>query len=433
MVTRKELLEDLQGLGKLVRPVTRNYYRANGKFTETDWHNHFSRFTDFLNAAGLSSQQQLQEKSAPEVSDIKGDIWDITLPKTNIHTLDQLLDYCKVDLSIWKVERFIVNKWEMGYKNKLDIVDSLPLFQVKATLVRKADVVAVKREIEELMALAKQSARKPSVIERPKKLSGNVLEINIPDVHFGKFAWGEETGYGNYDVKIAAKMFMRALNALLDRSKGYDYDEVVFVVGNDILNSNDADNRTAAGTVVTTDGRYHKTFKTVRSIVIEAIEKMREIAPVRIIVVPGNHDTLSAWHLGDSLECYFHNYEDITIDNSPRYRKYYRYGNVMLMFTHGDKAKRQDYPLLMATEQPEMFGQTKYREAHTGHIHQTKMEEQHGVRVRVLPALCPPDDWHAENGYVGNLRNAEAYIWNKTEGLIATVFFCDDSQEIIDN
>jgi hypothetical protein len=88
------------------------------------------------------------------------------------------------------------------------------------------------------------------------------------------------------------------------------------------------------------------------------------------------------------------------------------------MFTHGDKGKRNDYPLLMATEQPEMFGQTKYREAHTGHTHQTKLDEQHGVRVRVLPALCEADDWHAENAFVGNLRSAEAYVWNKDEGLI---------------
>jgi hypothetical protein len=129
--------------------------------------------------------------------------------------------------------------------------------------------------------------------------------------------------------------------------------------------------------------------------------------------------------LGDSLECWFHNYADVKIDNMPRYRKYHRFGNVLLMLTHGDKGKKNEYPLLMATECSKDFGETKFREAHVGHIHQTRLEEKYGVRVRTLSALCSPDDWHAEQGYVGNLRSAEGFIWNRNEGLIGTVVYTD--------
>ena len=69
-----------------------------------------------------------------------------------------------------------------------------------------------------------------------------------------------------------------------------------------------------------------------------------------------------------------------------------------------------------------MFGRTLFRECHTGHTHMTKLDEQHGVRVRVLPALCPADAWHSENGYIGNKRSAEAYVWDKNEGLISVVY-----------
>jgi hypothetical protein len=100
----------------------------------------------------------------------------------------------------------------------------------------------------------------------------------------------------------------------------------------------------------------------------------------------------------------------------------------MLMFCHGDGGKRDDYALLMATEKPEMFGRTKFREAHIGHTHQTRLEEKHGVRVRVIPSLSPADDWHSENGFVGNLRSAEAYFWNKKEGLVGTAIYNDDCQ-----
>jgi hypothetical protein len=289
----------------------------------------------------------------------------------------------------------------------------------------------VEEELASLKEQGKQAASTPVAIKRQGKPVGNMLEVNIPDAHFGKLAWGVETGGRPYDTKIAEVMYTRAVDALIERSSGYKFDEVVYVIGNDILNSNDAENKTAHGTVVTTDGRYHKTFWKVRSTVVDSIEKLRKVAPVRVITVFGNHDTLSAWHLGDSLECYFHKYDDVTVENSPRYRKYYSFGSVMLLLTHGDKGKREDFPLLMATEEPEMWARTKHREAHTGHNHSTKTQEFHGVRVRILPALCPPDDWHSENSFTGNLRNAEAFIWNKQEGLIGMVTYNDDSQSEI--
>ena len=40
-----------------------------------------------------------------------------------------------------------------------------------------------------------------------------------------------------------------------------------------------------------------------------------------------------AGNTGDSLECFFHNYEDVEIENLPRARKYHEFGNVGLMVT----------------------------------------------------------------------------------------------------
>lgn len=421
IVSKAALVADFKQL-KLVTGgiVTRDYYRQNGRFSESEWHKVFPTWAEFSEAAGAGAKAV----EPAEKNEMKGDIWEISLPKTNIHTLEQLIEYCKIDLSIWEVERFVANKWDANAGGG----ETMPLFQIKAFLKKKLAVIALRKEIEALRELAIAQSKTPKRTLAPQvKLSGNVLEINIPDVHFGKLSWPKETGYEPYDTDIAEVIYFRALEAIIERSRAYKFDEILFVVGNDLFNSDNMEGETTKGTKVTTDIRYHKTFSRVRTAVVKAIERLREIAPVRVVMVYGNHDQLASWHLGDSLQCYFHKYTDVTIDNVPRYRKYIQYGNVMLMFTHGDKGKRQDYPLLMATEQPEMFGATKFREAHTGHTHMTKLDEQHGVRVRVLPALCPPDDWHSENGFVGNLRNAEGYIWNKEEGLIGMVFYCDNA------
>lgn len=364
-------------------------------------------------------------KSESETNEFVGNEWIISLPKTSIRTLDELLAHCKADLTIWEVERFVVNKWEVGAKDNAGKVDVTPLFQVKAWFKRKAAVTAAKAELEALKEAAKKAAPwvKPAANKTGK---GYALEISIPDLHVGKMAWANETGWEHYDVKIAQKVFKDALYALLERTQGYQFDEIVFVVGNDLLHTDNEKGTTTAGTPLGgegVDGRYHKTFVKVREMMTDAIEMLRTIAPVKVIIVPGNHDTLSTWHLGDSLECRFANYADVAIDNDPRMRKYYQFGKVMLMMTHGNKGKLADYPLVMATEQPKMFGETIHREAHTGDKHQLKVQELHGVRVRISPALCAPDVWHSEHQFVGNARAAEAFVWHKDEGLIASATY----------
>lgn len=382
----------------------------------------------------------------PEVSEVVGNKWTITLPKTPIHTLEQLIEHCKVDLEVWEVERFVCNKWEVGMRPAAiteyatnrrgkkypawtrEVGDPMviPLFQVKAFLKKRTNIVDAKAEIEALKKLAAVNPTPPAVNRKLRKPTGNMLEINIPDHHFGKLAWGTETGGPHYDVKISKALFHKALDNLLVRVDSFEFDEVIFVVGNDLLNSDDLESKTTKGTIVSTDGRYQKTFTIVRDVMIESIEKLRQLAPkVKVIMVSGNHDQLSVWHLGDSLECWFRNYEDVQIDNSPKYRKYHQFGKVMLLLTHGDKGSRADFPLLMATEQPKMFGATLFREAHTGHRHMTKVDEKHGVRVRILPALSPPDDWMAENAFVRQQRSSEAYVWNADEGLITIALFTE--------
>jgi hypothetical protein len=291
---------------------------------------------------------------------------------------------------------------------------------------------AARAEIEAMIEYAKQIRPNSLPVIRPEKKSGNILLINIPDAHFGKLAWGIETGGRPYDVKIAIEIYSKAARTVVSRAvaMGIKFDEIIYIIGNDILNSNDAENKTAHGTIVTTDGRYHKTFRKLRETITDLVEEFRQVAPVRIIPVYGNHDTLSAWHLGDSLLSWFHTYKDVTVENEPTYRKYHLYGNTMFMWTHGDKGQRDDFPLLMAIEHPEMWSKAIFRECQTGHNHKTKVDEYHGVRVRILPALCPADDWHSENGYVGSLRSAEGQIVNEKAGTIAMVYYNDDAEPV---
>ena len=386
-------------------------------------------YTTQVDASGIST---IPPPLVHNIAEKDGEQLITKTTSERVRTLEDLIRVCEIDTGTWEIVEWHANKWEMGWKDKDAIAHAQPLFQIKARLRKKVLVIAARVEIEALKEAARLDIVKPHS-SRPVVIinedADNMLEIDIFDLHLGKLAWARETGYQDYDLGIARRLFEQALEALIARTASHAFAEVLLPIGNDFFNADNLNTETTHGTRQDCDGRFHKTAAIGRAMLVAAIERLRAIAPVAVVVVPGNHDQLAAWHLGDSLECYFHRDADVRIDNTPTLRKYHEFGQVMLMFTHGNKGRQLDYPLLMATEQPNMWGRTKYREAHIGHLHKThaidspSVKENHGARVRVLSSLCAADAWHSEQTFVGNLRQAEAFVWSKDEGQIAHATF----------
>jgi hypothetical protein len=366
----------------------------------------------------VPAEEPVQKMDKPETSQIEGDDWTITLPKTRIHTLDELIAYCEVDLSVWEVDRFVANKWEVGAKDANGDIQVTPLYQVKAFLKRKKHIVDAKAEIEALKAEAKEFMRVPMPVVYTTQDSDNNLELLIPDLHLAKLAYGKETGHKDYDVDLAEAAFDRAIDNQIQYNSHFNISEITLGVGNDVLQADNIQGTTFGGTKVDVDSRYRRTYVVARKMYSRAIEKLRRVAPVRVKVVPGNHDTLSAFTLGDSLECKFENYPDVFVDNGPIMHKIVEWGKVFLILTHGHQGKQSDYGIWMATEYPEIFGRTLFREIHCGHHHKLSLDEKFGIRVRKFGALCEPDEWHSNNLFTGNLRIAEGLLWNKHRGLL---------------
>lgn len=378
-----------------------------------------------------------KESAAPVLTDsftMNGDDAEIAKgTHEQVKTLADLIRVCEIDTSEWEVERFVCNKWAMGAKNNDGKLVSMPLFQVKAWLKRKRHIIDAKAEIAALLEDAKAKMPKRPAVTRTVKPATNILfEPHIPDLHMGKLAWAEETGWDNYDLKIAERVFDDAIDALIVRAKGYGCDRVLLPWGNDLLHYDNSDGTTTSGTQLNSvDARLQKVFTTVRRMTTRTIDRLRaEIGPVKVVMVPGNHDRLMVWCLGDSLESWYRHDADVEIDNSPTKRKYHQHGNVMLMFTHGDKSKLERYHETMSAEMPAMWGRTVFREAHTGDKHHQRVLELKGCKVRISPALCATDDWHADNHFIGSARAAEAFIWSPVEGLIGTAHYTVPSERV---
>ena len=367
----------------------------------------------------LSNKEDI--KLAAETRDESDNELVLSLNKTRVKSLEELIKVCSVDTKVWECQRFVANKWEVGanINNRLQTEE---LFQVKAWFKRKEVVSSVLNEIKAIKEEVKLASFGKAVNVKHKVVKdGVVLELSIPDLHLGKLAWSKETGWEDYDANIAKQCYEDAVNTLLSRSMNYNISEIVMVVGNDLLNYDNKAQMTTRGTPQTSsDTRYQKTFTDARKMVTDSIKLCNSVAPISVIMVPGNHDELSLWHLGDSLECVFEGSKTVSINNAPTLRKYAKFGQVGLMWTHGDKGKHDKYPLLFASERPDIWGTTKFHEVHVGHLHQTNVRELNGTRVRILPSLCAADAWHSEMTFVGNVRSAEAFVWDRREGLIGT-------------
>lgn len=340
---------------------------------------------------------------------------------TRIRTLEQLLAKAEVDLDVWDVERYVTNQWEMGARLPDGRVAVTPLYQIKAWLKKKGARWSQDDFRKALIADISKTAPKYSPIARRSK-SGLMYEVSVFDHHVGKLAWMPETG-SNYDLAIARHDYMAAVEDLLERIKE-PIDLILFPVGNDFLHTDNLAGTTTKGTPQDCDGRWAKMFTTGSHLLISSIERMRQLAPVEVMVIPGNHDRERMFYVGEVLSARFHGAKDVKVLNEPKPRKYKAFGVNLIGFTHGCDEKETELPRLMADEVPELWAKAKFREWHTAHQHKRKevrwvSTDTHGKTVvRRLPSLSGTDSWHYGKGYVGN-RASEAYLWSKEDGYLA--------------
>ncbi len=271
--------------------------------------------------------------------------------------------------------------------------------------------------------ISKYSPKYPS-IDYPKLKEGHLLVINPADVHIGKYADALETG-SNYNIKIARERILNGVRGIISKAEGFHIDRVLFCIGNDILHVDNVNDTTTRGTPQNTDGRWHRHFTTALEIYVECVEMLMNIAPVDCVHSMSNHDYMSGFHLAHALKAWFRNTESVWVDADPIHRKFYTYGLSLIGLTHGDGAKSNLLPLLMAQEKPELWAKTKHRYWYLHHIHHKQKYkyltsfDDIGVTLTFLRSPSGTDAWHYQKGYTGSPKAVEGFIHCKKNGEIA--------------
>lgn len=347
----------------------------------------------------------------------------IVRTKERVVTLDDLVRVAEIDVSQWEIERWECNKWEVGAVDDNGEIVTEPLYQVKAKLKkRNLDTDLVKQK-ELILKELKKHAPQYKPFDFSKVKGNKLLEISLFDCHFGKLAHRNESG-DDYDLKIAEQRFKKAIEELISRVNIDTVSRILFPVGNDLIHVDNIISTTFNGTPQDSDTRFHKIFTTVKRVIIEAIDRLSLIAPVDVVVIPGNHDTTVTFLLGEVLDAWYNNNKQVTVNNAPKLRKYYKFGKNGFQFTHGDREKHADLGLIFATEESKLWADTKYRFCQLGHYHKQKktnyvsVDTFQGFQMQIIPSLSANDAWHEGKGY-NSLKQAKAFLFDPEEGLIA--------------
>lgn len=407
--------------------------RLNGKYADTAkmFGTNYEQVRSLARQIrGSHTNARTSKKERLHMEEGKDGKFIVSEDSTRIQSLDDLLKAFSVDDSEWEVDWYDIGTYEQtGFDNDRKPVTTT-MYRCKAKLKKVDPFKNLQLTRESLIEdLKEMSTYKPKIKSNLKgqDTTAHMLEIGAYDLHLGKIGIvGDE-----YSMDIAQERLMSAVEHLLKRASGFTIDKILFVVGNDFLNT-DGDKpvpSTTAGTPQFNSDHHIEMYKRGRKLLTMVIDELASICPVHIVVMPGNHDEECIMYLGDALELFYEKNENITIDNTRPLMKGFKYGNNLIAFDHGHKTKADKAVQILPQRFRDIWSSVKYVELHRGHlhgIHQKKIgatTELSGITVRNLGSMSATDQWHDDKGYIGNIKRAHGFIWSKHNGLQAELFY----------
>lgn len=425
----REVLKEVGGRNVEARKVLKE--RHGIEFSLSSISN-IKRFgTTILSGVKKRDKTQVQEaqeerKGREVVKDFSGNTGMVTTRSADIRTLEDALAAAEVDLDVWEVVRYVVNSWEvtMGAgASGTGKAETFTNFQVKIWLKRKEPQV---QALERLLAELKANGPKVPKLKRwPRKgKPKRALEVAIFDPHLGLHCF-EAGSDKSWSLEECEQMVLEVVERLLGLAQSYEpFERVVFPFGNDWFHSDNVFGTTTEGTRQPEADAWQHVYERGQALAIAVVDRLRRVAPVQVVVVPGNHARQTEFTLGRLLQAYYHNDKNVEVDASASPYKFFKWGVNLIGFDHGHSIRPIRLAALMANECRDVWNETVYREWHIGDQHRkgaakpVMMEEQ-GVSIEYLPGLTPANEWHRIKSYNWQKRGAMAFVWDKEAGPVA--------------
>lgn len=319
------------------------------------------------------------------------------LVSVNPKTPEEIIEILGIDTTEWKLSQY----WNKERNDKWLV----------SALVTK--IVKTKEDyIKDILENFKPDYE-PVVVKKQKRHKYVSCVLSMQDMHIGK--------EGNDDI---IEQYFASLAQLTENvSNNYFIDDLIYVIGGDILNMDTFNGTTTSGTLVENSDKAHKVYAEAFDALYKGIRFLKErCESLHIMYIPGNHDRLSSYHLVHALSKAIQE-ESIIWHADYAERKVLKFSNNFFAFEHGDVNTKNSL-LVYATEFSEQWGSTKFRTLYTGHYHKKKTieyiteDEVTGFSIKIIPSLSKTDYWHYHNKFIGSKRAAIIEVHDYDNGKI---------------
>lgn len=372
------------------------------------------------------------------------------LKDVEINSLEDLLKYTNVDLTIWEVKSWATKSWTTTMKAKTakDTATCMPPVEGKGfqgklyfehepiqvlNLGFTVNFVPRQDYKEKLLEILKSHVGAVAYKAPPKRGAGKlVAEFMITDHHLGKQGFDPATLKMNWSIEEAIQEYYNVIEFGLQQLDKDSLHEIILVAGNDGIHIDNNLGQTTSGTQVADNQFFLTLFRYNKEMLISAINRLLEFAPVRVECIPGNHDETATLTMSEVLKEAYRNNPNVQINCSPNGRAYYRFGVNFLAWHHGKGNSPQKAANMMIADRPQDFATAKYRTCHVGHTHMSKktqvatlqsLSEDHGIVYEVCPSVTPTDFWHDQNLFIGPLRRSKIFVYDVDRGLVGEHYY----------
>jgi UDP-2,3-diacylglucosamine pyrophosphatase LpxH len=376
-----------------------------------------SRNGILVNRRGLEPASAESVTQTVNVED-KGDTLEVRTMGSEVTTIDELVARAKIDLTKYEVDRPETSMYETSVRDETGKIRKVQNFRIVARF-RLKQGPSTAEQVAALIA-GTNFKRPPNMakVRNVAKVQADLMQaVVIADPHLGKYAYGPETGWGDYDLHIGCRLVRDAAGELLawgdELRPAVRY---IFLLG-DILHYDTPHGTTTGGTPQDRDTRLSKMLEDAASTLAGVVEQSATQCETRVVSVAGNHDRVLSVAMQQILGAYFRQSKGVSVDTTSTHRKYVEWGKCLIGLTHGDTARKR-LPSLMQVERKEAWGRSICREWHHGHLHrEAKDVTEASVTIREHLAICPPDGWHAVEGYVGSPRGMDTFVYDAHKGV----------------
>jgi hypothetical protein len=348
---------------------------------------------------------------------------------------EDLIEACDIDLSVWEVEKWVCNKWEVGmklaatggskegWKRSSDKVIVTPLFQVKLWLkpIHTEKQKSILEAIEDIVQSYSGGSLK-KIKQTPIK-STKALKATLTDMHVGLDP--NPNGRALYSYVYGEKQFNENLdkvfNSIMEERRLHGKFDILFVddLGDGLDGWNGFTTRQGHKLDQNMDNREQfRVYVTGKLRLAESLINA-EIANKIIFrsVTDDNHSGDFAFVANAAIQMmlervYDKRYVEYVI--LKRFMEHFTYGDHTFILTHGKDAKNcfKGLPLELTEKAIKVIEDyikrykinTKYIHVEKGDLHQVAYEKNNQFDYRNFMSFAPPSSYVQNNhgdGYSG--------------------------------